>query len=829
MHAFAMLSASSIAALTLAHAAQAVEFCVGSQTDLQTAASTATFAPTTIKLVQGTYQVAGTIFDFNNVACSGGDCASFANGLTLLGGYTANCASRNIDPSNTTLVPGSATAGFKITARGDVTIEGIGFADAGLAVQWNHYAADVQDDVHAAIRRNRVTGSSGLYLGWFPGSNQSLDARVVENLAYGIPDDGGICAFDLIADPGADATFYAINNTVVDNPGNGDAFCMGYPGADAQGGVGGSLLAYNNIIYGNGNIDLLTSTGSNTSLIDNVIGTHRYDGFVGIEIGTQTASPNLDAQFHPIESPPSEVINSGTNTVPGGLPAHDLDGGPRVVGSTVDRGAYESSIDDAFLQTVTNNNDTGAGSLRQAIVDVNANGNGLIDFAIGSSCGPHIITLASNLPALTTGTIINGYTQTGATQNDLTTGDDATICVILEAANSAVDTGLQVTSGAADATAIAIEGLGFSGFSGAAIDLQGGSKHFVGGNHFGGNIGGHVMQPNGIDIRLGSAAHDATIGGDDPANLNIIGDATGSGIVLQGGKSGALLLGTYNDQIIGNYIGVGWNPNTSAYTNRANGAEGIHLLGHDNTISGNLLGYNSQDAIMLDAGGAAQNLIEDNLIGTDNGGSNVGNFRGIQFTGSSGDAPANNTVRNNTISDNTKAGIWVQIGQGNKLRKNSISLNGALGIDLAAGGVTANDDDGAIQTADYANRGLNFPVLTSAAGGYHSGYAAGMLTTTSGDYTIDLYRSAACDASGNGEGQSWLGHATVTVPAPMFGDQGTASFEIRVTEAAPGSIFNGDSITATATDASGNTSEFSACQAYLNDTIFADGFEPSAF
>ena len=41
------------------------------------------------------------------------------------------------------------------------------------------------------------------------------------------------------------------------------------------------------------------------------------------------------------------------------------------------------------------------------------------------------------------------------------------------------------------------------------------------------------------------------------------------------------------------------------------------------------------------------------------------------------------------------------------------------------------------------------------------------------------------------------------------------------------SVFSGDAITATATDAAGDTSEFSACMPYLNDTIFADGFDPS--
>jgi parallel beta-helix repeat protein len=796
------------------------EVCVSNDLGFAAAAVNAEFSPLTIKFVQGTYHVNGTAFDNSS--------ASF-QGFSLLGGYTdATCASRQIDPNNTILNVGTG-AYFYADVIGDVTIEGIRFSgpNAGFDLNWGDYYHDIPASVHLTVRRNIVSGgngdtSSGSLVQWIVGGSQAFSARVVDNLIH---DNSGAygCALDLAAVEGSDATFDVINNTIVDNAVGDGGVCAGYYGNNE-----GVVRAYNNILYGNAGYDVASHT--TLVLVDNVIGTHYAYPVGTIPIGTLTGDPQLNASFHPIEVPASPVINSGSNSVPGGLPAHDLDGGPRVVGTTVDRGAYESSINDAFIQPVTNTNDTGVGSLRAAIASVNANGSGLITFGIGSSCGPQVITLASELPALTKGAIINGYTQTGTSANDLDTGDDATLCVILESGNSNVTHGLQVASGAGDAVAVSIKGFGFSGFSDAAIDLQGGSGHFVAGNHFGGSIGGHALQPNGIDIRLGISAHDATIGSDDNADRNIVGDATGSGIVLQGGASPPLVLGTYNNQILNNYIGLGWSVGGGNYTNRGNGTRGIHLLGHDNTLSGNLIGDNTQAGILIDGGGALSNLIDGNFIGADAGGAVLGNGNaGIHFTGASGDAPSGNTIRYNTIANNGDEGVLVSIGQGNKIRRNRIYNNALLGIDLAAEGVTPNDDDGGIQLNDYANRGQNFPVLTGAAGGYHSGRVSGSLTTTGGDYTVDLYASPSCDASGYGEGKTWLKSGTVTVTVPQGLHQGTATFTIPFTTTPLLPLFGGDAITATATDAAGDTSEFSACMPYLNDTIFADGFEPFSF
>src|SRR5438876_11580480 len=71
--------------------------------------------------------------------------------------------------------------------------------------------------------------------------------------------------------------------------------------------------------------------------------------------------------------------------------------------------------------TVTTTNDTGAGSLRHAIADANANGadgTNMIQFAITDPpAGVRTITPASSLPFITTPVILDGYTQAGSSPN----------------------------------------------------------------------------------------------------------------------------------------------------------------------------------------------------------------------------------------------------------------------------------------------------------------------------------------------------------------------------------------------------------------------------
>ena len=405
------------------------EFCVANDADFGLAAATALVVPTTIKLVKGTYHIDGTVFDGEGKVQS---TLPVFQGFSLLGGYTANCASRQIDPANTTLtITAGVHALFNAQVIGDVTIEGIRFHGeaAGPWLLWYEYYYPTADSVSLVMRRNIVDGEALtiIYYDVYTGSH-SFSAQIVENLIVGPSFTGAdACVYEglgalNIASTGSVPAYTLVNNTIVG--GKVDGLCASGSGA---------IYAYKNIFYNNAYNndarDVYIDMDGISTLVDNVVGTHNYNGGA-IESGTLTGDPQLDSNYRPIESPQSPVIDSGKNNVPGGLPAHDLDGGPRILGATVDLGVYESTINNAYIQSVGNKNDSGDGSLRSAIANANAHGSGLITFDMGSAC-PQVITLDSELPALTHGGIINGFTQTGATVNDLDTGDDANLCVIL--------------------------------------------------------------------------------------------------------------------------------------------------------------------------------------------------------------------------------------------------------------------------------------------------------------------------------------------------------------------------------------------------------------
>lgn len=144
---------------------------------------------------------------------------------------------------------------------------------------------------------------------------------------------------------------------------------------------------------------------------------------------------------------------------------------------------------------------------------------------------------------------------------------------------------------------------------------------------------------------------------------------------------------------------------------------------------------------------------------------------------------------------------------GVNLSGNSIHDNGSLGIDLvgAAGfGVTANDP---LDADTGGNQLQNFPVLTGATSLRVAG-SNFSLTKVSGrlrsapsqSYRVEFFANSTSDPSGHGEGETYLGWTTVSTDA-----QGNARFSVGLVMP----DLAGQILSATATDALGNTSEFS--------------------
>ena len=98
----------------------------------------------------------------------------------------------------------------------------------------------------------------------------------------------------------------------------------------------------------------------------------------------------------------------------------------------------------------------------------------------------------------------------------------------------------------------------------------------------------------------------------------------------------------------------------------------------------------------------------------------------------------------------------------------------------------------------------NFPLLTSAVPGQSTTIDGSLNSVAATTYRIEFFESTACDGTGNGEGETFLGSGDVTTDGG-----GDVNFSITV---APNATL-GSFITATATDlgATTNTSEFSDC------------------
>jgi hypothetical protein len=311
-------------------------------------------------------------------------------------------------------------------------------------------------------------------------------------------------------------------------------------------------------------------------------------------------------------------------------------------------------------------------------------------------------------------------------------------------------------------------------------------------------------------------AENVVIGGTQDSARNVIsGVNTGVYIdgfgaaVIQGNFIGTTLWGLTP---LGNVLGI----NVAGRGSQIGGT----AAGAGNVISGNRQG------VLLRSG---VSTVQGNLIGTDSSGAAPlpNSETGIYIDGAANGSAfgASNSViggtaagAGNRIAFNGRSGIAVGpyptqgfFSTGNRLRGNSIFSNGLLGIDLVASAAPNSlDADGPSpndvgDTDTGPNRMQNAPTLLTADAAGGTAAVSGRLDSAPNQtFAVDIFANSSCDPSGYGEGQTYLGSTQATTDA-----SGVATFSASfMTPSEPGQV-----MTATSTDAAGNTSEFSACLA----------------
>ncbi len=243
------------------------------------------------------------------------------------------------------------------------------------------------------------------------------------------------------------------------------------------------------------------------------------------------------------------------------------------------------------------------------------------------------------------------------------------------------------------------------------------------------------------------------------------------------------------------------------------GSSNNRIGGADNTKR-NLISGNDQWGITV-SGTSTGNKIQGNFIGTNRTGTaGIGNANGVLVVGTNNNTigvDADGSGAGNTIADNTSLGVWISSGTGNRISRNSIFDNGGRGIVLGNGADIPNDN---CDTDTGANNLQNYPVLTSATADASTTTIQGTLNSApNSTYVVQFFSNASCDASGRGEGKTFLGEKVVTTDANcVFNFTGANAFTYPVPTA------SGQVITATAIDPAGNTSEFSQCRAVQSAT-----------
>ena len=511
---------------------------------------------------------------------------------------------------------------------------------------------------------------------------------------------------------------------------------------------------------------------------------------------------------------------------------------------TTTAGGTAAGVDFGFsFNLVTNILDTGQGSLRQWITNINA------------------------LGAYSSGTeffISDGNSHSGQVSglvNQLTSGVAiiklASVLPTIAAANAILD-GSSQGSNVGNTNAISLGtggtvgtgGFAFSTFPGNEIEVQS-------------NTGADLMltaSGTGVTIQY-LACHQVPIslqGANDVAQWNVVGMHANGSITTALQSQGVTIGASSGIKVLHNYV----KTNNSAIRRDGNGSTATIQY---NEVDNPGAQTNTFDGILLiGSGSSSGDVIQYNLVKNLNGGGIELGFAGtltltnvlidnntVSYNGYTSPAhsaastePLNIatyligsgssvTISHNVVVNSGGPGVMIMSATGIKISQNSIHTNG-LGAGTLAPGIqldpTARDPNtygtapgptpntGTKNCGTLPNCGMNYPVFTWAAlnsttnnlhvKGY-VGSAAGQATFAAATiefFTVDNVPANQNGAIISGDGKN-VPHGEGTRYIGSTVADANGNFD--VTLAGTG-VLSTDAITATATDASGNTSEFSA-------------------
>lgn len=308
----------------------------------------------------------------------------------------------------------------------------------------------------------------------------------------------------------------------------------------------------------------------------------------------------------------------------------------------------------------------------------------------------------------------------------------------------------------------------------------------VRGNYIGTNASGAGIGNNGTGIAINDASGNF-IGGSQPGDGNyIVGNSFGAIQIFASSGS------ANGNTVRGNFLGV--LPNGTTYMNLMDGvtitanfgSTSGNIIGGPGANDGNVIGGNNRNGIGLYGANTTGTLIQGNYIGVSKTGADIhNNAAGVWISDASGNTVGGTiAAEGNVIAYNPQVGVGVQnvSAQQNRILSNTIYGSSGLGIDLTFG----------------ANNSIAQAALSNANNGSATTHIdVNLGSHPAGNYTVQFYSNVTCDAAG-GEGEHLIGTATIAQP-------GVSDFALF--EAVP----TGRWVTATVTDASGNTSRFSQC------------------